>query len=148
MLKTIVSFFQKKQLISFPLLQKMLNELELGDSETIGTLLWQPKTSMIKYLPVTYEMLLQLKRPAGNTQNLSVYKTHSSKNFSLLILELPWIKDQFKCSPIIIENKTCKIVGIMLPFNELHDTISPKEDNEIGELGLVWTGFVIENRFK
>jgi hypothetical protein len=40
-----------------------------------------------------------------------------------------------------------RVVGVMLPFNELHQVLSRKQNEEISELGMVWTMFAIENQF-
>ena len=129
---------------SLGLLAKILQK---GDKEEIEKYLWQPKASHIEYLPITFDMLLKLKRPETISDNLSIYKIESKKKFSLVIFNIPWANDDFKFSPLIIENSTNKIFGVMLPFNEILRLISSKQDKEISELGGSWTMFVIERRF-
>ena len=128
-------------------LQMLTAILEKGDKKEIEGLLWQPKNTVVDYLPITVDMILKLKRPGTSSEKLSIYKTDTSKNFTLLIFNIPWTKDTLAFLPIIIETSTNKIVGVMLPFNELQQVLSPKQNKEISGLGMIWTMFAIEKQF-
>src|SRR5688572_16799118 len=39
--------------------------------------------------------------------------------YSLIILNVPWAENDLPYSPLIIENSSKRIVGAMLPFNEI-----------------------------
>jgi hypothetical protein len=143
-----MNFFWKKESIpSAASLQKLVYIIEKGNKEEIEELLWQPKKSNIEYLPITFDMILKLKNPEPSSEKLSIHKTESNKNFTLLIFSTPWTKKEFQFLPLIIENSTSKIVGIMLPFNELHRQLSKRQSKEISELGVFWTIFAIEKQF-
>ncbi|HKC37761.1 MAG TPA: hypothetical protein VKB95_16910 [Chitinophagaceae bacterium] len=140
-------FWKKKQTPKDTSLKLLSDILQKGSKDEIEDLLWQPKTANVDYLPITFDMMLNLKRPETSTEKLSIHKTQSNKNFTLIIFNIPWKKDKFSFSPLIIENSTSKIVGVMLPFNELHQLLSKQQDKEISELGMIWTMFAIEKQF-
>lgn len=128
-------------------LSEIISLLEKGELQTIDKLLWQPGHTRIEYLPVVSDMILKFKRPGTSNQNLSVHKTINKGNYQLVIFEVPWLDNDIKYSPIIFEKSTSKIVGIMLPFNELHEYLSPKQKADIGKLGIEWTGFIVSKQF-
>lgn len=125
-------------------IQFLIDTLETGNG---AKLLWQPANKPIEYLPITSEMLLKYKKPEASLVRLSIHKTKSSRTYTLLILNTPWAIDELKFLPLIIETNTIKIVGIMLPFNELHGILPQKNNREISKLGMIWTEFAITKQF-
>ena len=93
-------------------------------------------------------MLLKLKRPVQESLPLIIHKRICRKKCSLIILDKQWEKNESRYYPILIQNFSCKIIGIMLPFNELHGKLSKQEYSESTDLGVEWTGFIIFNNFK
>ena len=140
-------FWKKTQPPSGTSIQRLVEVLDSGVKEELEKSLWQPKNIDLIFLPLTFDMILKLKRPENYPQPLSVYKTLSNKNFTLIIFNTPWANSDLKFLPIIIENNSIKIVGVMLPFNELLPLITNKQNKEISDLGMKWTGFALENRF-
>jgi hypothetical protein len=92
-------------------------------------------------------MIEKLKKPETSFEKLSIYKTYSKRDFTLIIFNTPWAKGEFEFSPLIIENSTMRIVGVMLAFNELHGLLTKQQDRYISELGINWTMFVIKKRY-
>ena len=52
----------------------LISLLEKGEKNDIERLLWKPINGVISYLPITYEMILKLKRPIKSDTGLSIYK--------------------------------------------------------------------------
>lgn len=138
-----MTLFKRKYNVDYSLL---ISELGKGDEKAIQNLLWQSKKKTVKYLPITTVMIQKFKNLENSTNNLRIYKKKDKGRFELIIFEVPWIKSEVPYSPIIIDKANSKIVGIMLPFNELHNHLSKKEIKNIGILGLEWTGFVLKYR--
>ncbi|MBL0144906.1 MAG: hypothetical protein IPP48_03260 [Chitinophagaceae bacterium] len=125
---------------------EIISLLEYGELQTIAELLWQPSHTKIEYLPIVFYMVQKLKKPTITNQNLKIHKTIDKGNYQLLIFEVPWLDIEVKYSPVIFDKLTSKIVGIMLPFNELHEFLSPKQNADIGHLGMEWTGFILSKQ--
>jgi hypothetical protein len=117
---------------------RLITKLERGNKADINELLWQPNDRRINYLPVTTTMLHKLKRPLSSETGLTVYNTIENGNYELIIFNVPWDEGRTKLSPLIVEKTSEKVVGIMLPFNELHYELSKRANNSIGELGVKW----------
>ena len=126
---------------------EIISLLENGELHIITKLLWQPSHTKIEYLPIVFDMVQKLKKPAIANQNLKIHKTIDKGNYQLLIFEVPWLDKEIKYSPVIFDKLTSKIVGIMLPFNELHEFLSPKQNTDIGHLGMGWTGFILSKQY-
>ncbi len=122
---------------------EIISSLENGELEIIDKLLWQPRNVKIEYLPVVFDMLIKLKRPHASNQNLTIYKTSDKENYQLIIFEVPWFDNDVKYSPVIFDKLSSKIVGIVLPFNELHDFLSSREHSNIAELCKAWISFIL-----
>jgi hypothetical protein len=126
---------------------QIISLLEQGEIETIEQLLYQPDNKRIEYLPITFEMIVKFKKPQNCGQSLSVYQTFDKGKYQLVIFEIPWLDKELKYSPIIFDKMKSKIVGIMLPFNELYGCFSKKDNSDISKLGVEWTGFIISKQF-
>ena len=138
-------FFRKTQKVDYI---NLISKLEIGDENVIQNLLWQPKNKLVHYLPIAVELIQKLKKEGQSSNNLTIHKNFKKGRFELLILNTPWTTSDVPYSPIIIDRGNSKIVGIMLPFNELHGHLSNKEDRIIGNLVMKWVDFVIKYRFK
>lgn len=143
----MISFWNKNSKTFFKSHQQIISLLEEGEIETVEKLLYQAKDREIKYLPVTADMILKFKKPKNSNQSLTVYKTFDKGKYQLIIFEVPWFDKEVKYSPIIFDTVTSKVVGIMLPFNELHEILSSKDNSDIGKLGIEWTGFILSKQF-
>jgi len=143
----MIFFWNKKSKTFFKRYHQIISLLEEGEITTIEQLLYQPKNRKIKYLPVTADMILKFKKPKGSNQSLTVYKTFDKGKYQLIIFEVPWLDKEVKYSPVIFDTVTSKVVGIMLPFNELHEILSSKDNSDIGKLGMEWTGFILSKQF-
>ena len=141
-----MNFFWTKPKSPSSSISALIEILDNGDKEQLETLLWRPRKNRINYLPVTFDMLLKLKRPVKVFEKISVFKTHLTKHFTLVIFNVPWATDDLKFSPVIIETSTSKIVGIMLPFNELTEVLNEKRLKEITDLGFIWVRFTVNQR--
>ena len=126
----------------------IISQLEIGELQTIEGLLWQPDDGRIDYLPIVFEMIAKFKKPLSSNQNLTVYKALDKGNYQLIIFEVPWLDKEIKYSPIIFDKITSKVVGIMLPFNELSNYLSARQHSDIGKLGIEWTGFILSKQFE
>ena len=126
---------------------EIISLLENGELQTIDKLLWQPGHAKIEYLPNVVDMVQKFKKPAIANQNLEIHKAIDKGSYQLLILKVPWLDTDIKYSPVIFDKLTSKIVGIMLPFNELHGFLSPKQNADIGHLSMEWTGFILSKQF-
>lgn len=124
----------------------LISQLEDGNLEDIPKLLWQPQNGIVQYLPISTDMILKLKKETGSALGLSIYEQHQRDRFELVIFKIPWGVREVPFEPIIIDRANGKIVGIMLPFNELHFHLNHREQKQIGELGIIWTKFVLKQR--
>ncbi|HWB63109.1 MAG TPA: hypothetical protein VG603_06335 [Chitinophagales bacterium] len=122
--------------------------MEEGKETEIQKLLWQPKVTIVKYLPIAGELILKLKRPSASASGLSIYERIEKGNFELLIFELAWDNSDLPYLPLIIDRRNGKVAGIMLLFNELYYHLSKKEQNDIGDLSKHWVMFAFKRRFE
>ncbi len=138
-------WFSKKKNIDY---DNLVSILEKGDQIDVQKLLWQPKQGHVEYLPVTIEMLRKLKSSETSNQNLSVFKKLEKGNYELIIFNTPWSDSDLPFSPLVLDKVNEKIVGVMLPFNELYEHISKRDNSVIGDLGVQWVRFTLDYRFK
>lgn len=138
-------FFRKKRNTDY---DKLISILEKGDELEILELLWQSKKGQIKYLPVVTTMLQKLKKDNTTTKSLLVHKKTKKGKYELIVFHIPWDNSDLPYSPLIIDKTNGKVVGIMLPFNELHNHISKKDSSTIEDLGTQWIMFTFEIRSK
>lgn len=124
---------------------KIISILEKGNKEEITALLWQPKAGKIEYLPYILSKLEELKAPVNS--RLVIHQQFEKAGFELVILGLPWSKEKIPYFSIIFDKKTEKIVGFLLPFNELYHFFTAKEKSDIGDLGLAWINFTMQFHF-
>jgi hypothetical protein len=137
-------FFKKKN-IDY---DKIVSIVENGNETDIKNLLWQPKQGQVNYLPVATTMIQKLKKSNSSDKGLSIFKTIEKGNYELIIFNTPWHEDDLPFYPLIIDKVTEKVVGIMLPFNELHNHLSKRDNSAIGDLGIQWVKFTMDYRFK
>ena len=123
-----------------------LNQLNNLSKENIGEVFWQPKNSPINYLPVSY-ILIEKLLPCSDFKSISIHKSKIKGKFEILILNTPQIESEVPYYPIIIERLTTKIVGIMLPFNELNDVFTISEKKALSKLNNFYMKFILEYRF-
>jgi hypothetical protein len=135
-------FFDRPKPIDY---SAILPILERADPEEMEQLLWHPRHKRINYLPITISLLQKLKK--GEDSHLEIHKVISKGMFELAIFKLPWSNAANPYSPLIFE-KTSKVVGVMLPFNELHGVISKKQSSQIGDLGVAWVSFAMSHNVK
>lgn len=127
--------------IDYPALIAMLEE---GKQEIIQMFLY--KSQSVSYLPSTFIMLAEMKKPSDTGLGLRIHKTYQKGKYELVIFEVPWQQSSTTFSPIILDRKLKKIVGIMLPFNEILPLLTSSEQKKIGELAIAWTGFIIQSQ--
>jgi hypothetical protein len=121
--------------------------LEKGDEAELKTLLWKSNNKPIQFLPITITMVQRLSKPDGIKERLVVHDVWRQGKFILVIFQVPWDKDDFKYSPLIIDTRNNKVAGKMLPFNELHGILTNAESNQIGELGAKWALWAFKMQF-
>jgi len=148
MLNKILNLLSWANEINEDKLKATLETLERGNTKDFQALLYQPISQKIEYLPITTEMLLKLKSPDKKKLPLIIHERICRKKCSLIILDKQWEKNESRYYPILIQNSSCKIIGIMLPFNELHGKLSKQEYSEATDLGVEWTGFIVFKNFK
>jgi hypothetical protein len=136
--------FFKKNKINY---DHLVSTLNTGNDTELQDLLWQPKQGQVPYLPVTTEMLQKLRSGSSDEAALSIFQTIDKGNYQLIIFHLPG-KDDLPYSPLVLHKTSGKIVGILLPFNELHGYLSRKSSSVIGSLGALWIKFTLDYRFK
>lgn len=134
-------FFKKKNNIDY---NKLVSVLQKGDVPELQSILWQPRSAHVDYLPVVITWLHKLKQPETSDKGLSIYKKIAKGHFELIIFNIPWKSDDLPFAPLVIDTRTGTVVGVMLPFNELHGHISKKDNSMIGELGGAWVLFTME----
>jgi hypothetical protein len=134
--------FKKKHKVNY---DELISKLENGNESDIKDLLWSPKNESAKHLPISIELIKKLKKE-NSLDELKVHKRFEKGRFELIIFEIPWTDSDVPYSPIIIDKSNGKIVGIMLPFNELIQYLDNKEQKEVSNLGIEWTSFVIKYR--
>ncbi len=127
--------------IDYPALMAMLEE---GKKEMIQMFLYESQS--VSYLPSTFIMLAKMKKPSDTGLGLRIHKTYQKGKYELVIFEVPWQQSSAPFLPLILDRKLKKIVGIMLPFNELLPLLTSSEQKKIGELGITWTGFIMESQ--
>lgn len=137
--------FKKPKQIEYP---RIISLLEKGDPIELQQLLWHPKKGKVEYLPVTTSLIQKLKKVESNNGKLAVHQVFHSKNFELVIFNIPWSDSDVPFSPLIFHKESETIIGIMLPFNELHGLLSTSYNKEVSELSSEWLKFVIPFRFK
>jgi hypothetical protein len=137
-------FFKQNKTLDY---DSILSKLRNGFESDIQEMLWQPKNGKINYLPLTVKLIQRLKALSDNDK-LTIHTKKRIKNFELIIFNLTWITDDIPYSPLIFELNTGKIVGILLPFNELHGFLSQKESATVSKLGLIWIKFTFQYKFK
>lgn len=137
-------FFKKKN-IDY---NKIVSVLENGNEADIQNLLWQPKQGQVNYLPVATTMIQKLKKKDSSDKGLSIFKTIEKGNYELIIFNTPWHDEDLPFYPLIVDKAAEKVVGIMLPFNELHSYLSKRDNSTIGDLGVQWVKFTMDYRFK
>jgi hypothetical protein len=138
-------FFNKKKEINY---NNLVSTLEKGYEIDILKLLWQPRHGQVEYLPVVTNMLQKLKKTDTSTERLSILKKIEKGNYELIIFSTPWDNSDLPFYPLILDKTTGKVAGVMLPFNELHNHISKKDNSIINDLGAQWTMFTFEYRAK
>lgn len=140
-----MKFFKRTYSVDY---SNLISKLEKGDENSIQDLLWQPKNKIIQYLPHTVSLIQKLRKNKTTNDSLTIYQKNNKGHFELVIFEIPWVQEDIPYSPLIIDKSNSKIIGIMLPFNELEKYLSKKESKDIGYLGMIWTTFVMKYRFQ
>jgi hypothetical protein len=132
-------------------LRRSLPELNYSDlmdkleKAHISNLLFE--SNKINYLAATYTILKKMAKPDGSADRLTLHQRYSKGKYELAIFEIPWAESDIKFSPLIFDRKAGKIVGIMLPFNELLPVLAKNEQRQIHELSMLWTKFIMQTRF-
>jgi hypothetical protein len=126
----------------------VISFFEKDNTDDIQSLLWQPVNLKINYLPASCEMIKKLCRPTNDSRQLKIHQVHHSGEFELLILDVPWSSSDISYTPLLFSKKSKKIIWIMLPFNELQNTFSYKQQKQINKLTETLLNFVIPLRFK
>lgn len=134
--------FKKKYKVDY---KDLISKLEIGNENDISNLLWSPKNKPVNHLPISTELIQKLKKQSSINE-LKIHKSFEKGRFELIIFEIPWTESDVPYSPIIIDKSNGKIIGVMLPFNELIEYLNNKENKEINSLGIEWTSFVIMYR--
>lgn len=138
-------FLRKKNNIDY---ENLVSTLEKGEDPEVKELLWQPKNGKVEYLSATKVMLQKLRKKQASDPSLSILKKIEKGGYELIIFRTPWGSSDLPYSPLILDKRTGKIVGVMLAFNELQNHISRKDNSIIGDLGSRWILFTIETRSK
>src|SRR5688572_23938795 len=139
-------FFRKARPTDY---SRIISILERGDPQEAYELLWQPRNRKLNYLPVTIGIILKLSKSESTNDHLSVHKVVSNGNYELVIFSLPWSTTGLPYAPLIFDKRTSKIVGAVLPFNEVHGHIPDREIRQITDVGMQWLYlYAIPFRFK
>jgi hypothetical protein len=81
-----------------------------------------------------------------------VFEKHSLDRFALLILQVPWLNNPgemlSELQPLLIakQNKTLRIIGYVLPWNEITKQFSESEMAIIRRLSTIWIGKAVQLR--
>ncbi|MEO9952143.1 hypothetical protein [Nonlabens sp.] len=137
-----MNIFNRKYKINY---DNLISKLETGNENVISNLLWSPKNKTINHLPVSIELIKKLKKIDKNYE-LQIHKKIKKGRFELIIFKIPWTDGDIPFSPIIIDLSNSKIIGVILPFNELNAFLSGKESKSIRYLSKQWVNFVISYR--
>lgn len=124
----------------------IISTLETGNEIEVKKLLWQPESHVIEYMPFILGKLIELKPPSG--MHLEIHQHFEKGGFELVIFTLPWSNEKIPYSPVIFDKKTGKIVGNLMPFNELHGLLSKRQRSQINALGMIWIKFTFPYNFK
>jgi hypothetical protein len=119
--------------------------LEEGNYDAVKSLMWGEYK--VKYLKDTIGLVQGMKRGAEDKGQLTIHKKIRKGNFELAIFHQPWSPEKIPYSPLIFDLRNGKIVGIVLPFNELHGLISSRDGKDIGDLGVEWVKFTFPYNF-
>ena len=136
----MIFFWQKTKRINY---KKLIEELQDGDYSVLRNRLAFYQD--VKYPNGVEFMLAKMKRPDGDCQSLSLFRSETKGRFELAIFNVPWNSSDLPYTPLILERGTGVIYGIMLPFNEITHLLSKKQKKDIGELAISWTGFALES---
>jgi hypothetical protein len=140
----MLSIFRK----SFPDVNypDLIDILERNDPSELTFLLL--KSEKIRYLPITFSMLDKMAKPHGFSGNLRIYERHNNGKYELAIFEVPWdSSDDIKFLPLILDKSVTRIVGVMLPFNELIPILNKSEQKQIHKLSSIWMTFIMARKF-
>ena len=140
-----MKFFRKRNINED--YKNLISVLEVGGNENVRKVLFGNKKEVPDYLPITYTTLSRLEKPASASEGLSVFEKHQNGKYDLLIIKRKWSNEKVPFSPLIVDRNLCKIVGNMLPYNELHDLLTKREASAISELGVIWVKFTFQFHF-
>jgi hypothetical protein len=131
--------------IDYSVIDEILPVLESGNKEGLQKYLWQPQNKVVDYLPFTYGGFEKFAIPPDFSGKLSVYKVLYERGLALVIFDLPWVTEKNHFAPVIVHLKQRKILGAMLPFNEIMPLLSNKDRKIAMGFGTVWVTFIISS---
>ena len=125
----------------------LLHRLARASDNELGSLVYGSVSSRVSLLPITIRLLRELQPPE---LPLSVVDSKSQGGISLLILETPWRAADSPRSafhPLLVANVDGepKIVGFVLPFNEILNQFSKRDMRAIARLTVWWVMWLNEH---
>ena len=133
-------WFEKSKNID---LKKIIPVLEEGNDKALMQLLWQPASWQVDYLPITLTMLLRLKKVGSDPEGLRVHKIFDDGQSELIVFQLPWVQKEKNYSPLLVDKKTEKVIGIMQTFNEIMELMSQSQRQSAMSLSHKWVRFIM-----
>jgi hypothetical protein len=135
-----------------PLLtEKFLSTLAHGEKAQLETLIYGYESLSESERQVPLRLLTKLHSPSFD-QDLAVTEKHSLNRFSLLIIQVPWLLKQGEIlsdlQPLLITKQggELKILGYVLPWNEIYQKFSGAETETIRKLSMIWISKAIQAR--
>jgi hypothetical protein len=131
------------------LIEKLLTTLAHGDEVELEAVIYGYESLSDAERRVPLGLLKKLHSPSFE-QDLVVVEKHSLDRFSLLIVRVPWLSDPEEVlsghEPLLIakQGKELRVLGYVLPWNEIIEQFSRDEMAIITKLSMVWISKTIQ----
>lgn len=137
-------FFNKKNHLDY---KELVSKLENASDHELEQLLWQPKNTFIEYLDFSKDQVKKFRKNNNENQSLNVHLVFRKGIYELIIFESVVPIGETPYNPLLINAQVGKVIGVMLPFNELNGYLNKRDQQHISSLALQWTTFIIDYRF-
>lgn len=130
-----------------PNMQGILDKISHSPEAELPSFLYGYDQSSPGSQKVLLGMLKPLRAPSPE-QHMSVVATQRSGRFTMVIVRIPWLSQSNSLLPIIIGDEAGKarVVGYVLPFDDIMTLFKGADRESIGELTAWWVEYSQEHR--